>query len=310
MTKKIQTYRESRLPEKIIFSTKSIERMEQIFENKELNVSVRILKNNKEVLFYAKDAAVALGYENTRKAIKDHVWNRNKGSLKDFAKGNDSLPIRRYHPDTVLLREAGLYQLIFSCRLPIAETFQQWVFEDVLPSIRKTGTYTVPIPRPLEGERICLLNENDLHFKVIEYIRKYHPDTLIIAGLGEFQRTPELRIEGWKKGYTAGQPDIIIADPSNGYTGLAIELKTPRGTGVVSCKQVSVLNRMEKRGYKTLVSNNFIDIILEIHKYFQKDPTVEVRKENRKLKRECNDLDRKLTLITYNSRPIYHGGKY
>jgi hypothetical protein len=67
---------------------------------------------------------------------------------------------------------------------------------------------------------------------------------------------------------------------------------------------------MEKRGYETLVSNNFIDIILEIHKYFQKDPTVEVRKENRKLKRECNDLDRKLTLITYNSRPIYYGGKY
>ena len=115
--------------------------MEQIFENKELNVSVRTVKNKKEVLFYAKDAAVALGYENTRKAIKDHVWNRNKGSLKDFAMGNESLPIGRYHPDTVLLREVGLYQLIFSSRLPIAEVFQEWVFKEVLPSIRKTGSY-------------------------------------------------------------------------------------------------------------------------------------------------------------------------
>jgi hypothetical protein len=67
---------------------------------------------------------------------------------------------------------------------------------------------------------------------------------------------------------------------------------------------------MEKRGYKTLVSNNFIDIILEIHKYFQKDPTVEVGKENRRLKRERNNLSRKLDSITNNSRPIYHGGKY
>ena len=101
------------------------------------------------VLFYVKDVAESLGYANTRDAIKKHVWNRNKGSLNDFATGNDSLPVGRCRPDTVLLCEAGLYQLIFSSRLTIVEAFQQWVFQEVLPSIRKTGLYELPEPKSL-----------------------------------------------------------------------------------------------------------------------------------------------------------------
>jgi hypothetical protein len=56
------------------------------------------------VLFYVKDVAESLGYANTRDAIKKHVWNRNKGSLNDFATGNDSLPVGRCRPDTGHLR--------------------------------------------------------------------------------------------------------------------------------------------------------------------------------------------------------------
>ena len=49
-----------------------------------------------------------------------------------------------FHPHTVFLEEPGVYQLIFSSKLPSAVKFQRWVFEDVLPSIRRTGTYTLP----------------------------------------------------------------------------------------------------------------------------------------------------------------------
>lgn len=44
--------------------------------------------------------------------------------------------------------EAGLYALIFTSRKPVAKEFQRWVFEDVLPSIRKTGQYSIPKPGP------------------------------------------------------------------------------------------------------------------------------------------------------------------
>ena len=189
-----------------------------------------------------------------------------------------------------------MYQLIFGSELERAKEFRRWVFKEVLPSIRKTGTYTARNHRSLDGEQMCLLSENDLHFKVVEYIRKYHPNTLIIAGLGEFQRTLVLRIEGWKKGYTAVQPDIIITDTSNGYTGFAIEFKTPRGTGGVSPKQFSVLYRLEERGYRTLISNDYTEIVVEIHKYFQEDTSKVYKNEIRNLKPDC-------PLLTANSTP-------
>ena len=62
--------REARLPEKIIFSTKSIGRMEQIFENKKLNVTVRTVGKGDEVLFYAKDAAIALDTKTQEKPLE------------------------------------------------------------------------------------------------------------------------------------------------------------------------------------------------------------------------------------------------
>ena len=173
-----------RSPEKIIFSTKSIERMEQIFENKDLDISVRTMRKGDEILFYAKNVAVTLGYRNSREAVGDNVWNKNKVSLRELAMGNWQLPIRKYHPDTILVNEPGVYQLIFRSNLPSAGEFQQWVFECVLPSIRKTGSYELPEPKPLDGKQLKLLNETDLHYAVIRYIRIYHPDTLIIAGLG------------------------------------------------------------------------------------------------------------------------------
>jgi hypothetical protein len=52
--------------------------------------------------------------------------------------------------------------------------------------------------------QIRLLNETDLHYKVIEYIRLYHPDALIVAGLGEYQDSGTRRKDAFYKGYTGG----------------------------------------------------------------------------------------------------------
>ena len=202
-----------------------------MFENKELNVSVRTVRRDGEVLFYAKDVAESLGYANTGKAVRDHVWEEDKHTLGELQRGSPEFTLCRGQPNTVLITEQGVYQLIFGSELKRAKEFRRWVFKDVLPSIRKTGSYKLPEPKSLYGKQLKLLNETDLHYAVVRYIRRFHPDALIIAGLGEYQDTSQRRCDAYRKGYIGGQPDILITNPMNGYTGFAIELKTPKGTG-------------------------------------------------------------------------------
>ena len=70
-------------------------------------------------------------------------------------------------------------------------------------------------------------NETDLHCKVVHLIRNYYPKALIVAGLGENQDTPSKRIASWKKGYTKGQPDLMVLNYHKDYNGLCIEFKYP-----------------------------------------------------------------------------------
>ena len=116
--------------------------------------------------------------------------------------------------------------------------------------------------------QIRLQNETDLHYKVIEYIRLYHPDALIVAGLGEYQHSGARRKDAFYKGYTGGQPDIIITNPMNGFSGFALELKTPKGNGIKKDNQKLWLHKMDKLGFQTLFSNDYTEVVLEIHKYF------------------------------------------
>ncbi|CAB3978678.1 toxin Bro [Paramuricea clavata] len=248
--------------------------MDQLFRNKKLNVSVRTVRRGEEVLFYAKDVAESLGYTNTRKAVRDHVWNKNRATVGELQGGNDSFPPSGQQSNTILLYEPGLYQLIFNSKLPIAEAFQDWVFKDVLPSIRKTGSYKLPEPKSLCGKQLQLLNETDLHYAVVRYIRKYHPNALIVPGLGEYQDTVQRRCDAYRKGYIGGQPDILITNPMNGYNGFAIELKTPKGTGEIRDNQVVWLKLLCERGYKTTFFNDYTDLVLKIDEYFRVDLTV------------------------------------
>jgi len=56
-----------------------------------------------------------------------------------------------------------------------------------------------------------IANETDLHYKVVQYIRRFHSNAILVAGLGENQDTPAKRIDSWRKGYTKGQPDIMAS---------------------------------------------------------------------------------------------------
>ena len=114
---------------------------------------------------------------------------------------------------------------------------------------------------------INIANERDLHYKVIDYIRKYIKEAIIVPGLGEHQINSNLRSDAYYKGYTGGQPDILLLNYHTKYRGLAIEFKTPTGRGIVSKNQENYMNQLKHNGFMTLVSCDYDEILTTIVKY-------------------------------------------
>lgn len=108
--------------------------MEQlkIFENEEFG-SIRTVTRDGEVWFVGKDVAEALGFTNSRDAIATHVFDDDKGvEIIDTLGGKQKM---------TAINESGLYALVFGSRLESAKRFKRWVTSEVLPAIRKTGSY-------------------------------------------------------------------------------------------------------------------------------------------------------------------------
>lgn len=102
----------------------------ETFRNQEFG-SVRIIRDDGRLLFCGIDVAAALGYSKPRNAIYAHC----KGALKRGALTAGGVQELTFIP------EGDVYRLIVHSRLPSAERFEKWVFEEVLPSIRQTGGY-------------------------------------------------------------------------------------------------------------------------------------------------------------------------
>lgn len=105
-----------------------------VFDNPDFG-QIRSLEIDGEPWFVGKDVAVALGYSNTRDALAKHVDQEDKrGSRFATPSGMQEMTI---------VNESGLYSLIFSSQLPEAKKFKRWVTSEVLPAIRKTGSYSM-----------------------------------------------------------------------------------------------------------------------------------------------------------------------
>jgi len=105
---------------------------------------------------------------------------------------------------------------------------------------------------------------------VVNYLRTRHPGVLFTATLGENQDTPEKRISSYEKGYIRGIPDLFIFHKNAIFSGLAIELKSPLGTGSLSIDQEDKLKRLLEQGFDVLVSNNLFEIIERIYSHINK----------------------------------------
>ena len=117
----------------------------KVFSNEEFG-KVRVLNIDNEPWFVGRDVAEVLGYSNTRDAISKHVDEEDKGVAKcDTPSGAQQMTI---------INESGMYSLILSSKLPDAKKFKRWVTSEVLPTIRKTGSYNLPdFNNPAEAAR-------------------------------------------------------------------------------------------------------------------------------------------------------------
>lgn len=141
----------------------------QIFKNNQFG-NVRIVMQGDEPWFVAKDITNILGYQNSSKAINDHVDIDDKLNNETLS----SLGQR----GGWLINESGLYSLILSSKLPNAKQFKRWVTSEVLPDIRKYGVYNAAIPKTLPEALKAYANEIDEHNKTKALLEAQKPKVL------------------------------------------------------------------------------------------------------------------------------------
>ena len=134
----------------------------QVFNNDEFG-SIRTWVVDDEPWFVGKDIATILGYAKPENAIANHVDDEDKTSTLIQGSGSN------YKSKAILVNESGLYSLILSSKLPNAKKFKRWVTGEVLPSIRKTGSYGKPMSQlEIAQYSINLLIEQERKMKALE----------------------------------------------------------------------------------------------------------------------------------------------
>lgn len=148
------------------------------FEGKE----VRTLKIDDEPWFVGKDLAEILGYSNTRDALSRHVEPEDKGVAKLDTLGGKQ--------NQTVVNESGMFSLILSSSLPNAKKFKRWVTSEVLPTIRKTGSYQ--LPQTPEGQ-IRLLLESSVHTD--ERLTNVEEDIDLLKNKSEIDSTQRFQLQ-------------------------------------------------------------------------------------------------------------------
>lgn len=154
-----------------------------------------------EPWFIAKEVALTLGYVNTNQAINDNVDERDQKMLSysnckelfanitdtetientDDSRGISQIPLENstyVNPRGMkFINESGLYDLVFASKRPEAKAFKRWVTSEVLPSIRKTGSYGLQITKE-DRLKLNVLNatDPDTRFKALSELEQLHAE--------------------------------------------------------------------------------------------------------------------------------------
>lgn len=184
----------------------------QIFSNKEFG-NIRTVNIDGEPWFVGKDVANALGYSNNRKAISDHVGEEDK---RDGVTIRDSIG-REQNP--ILINESGLYSLIFGSKLESAKRFKHWVTSEVLPEIRKTGSYQ-SVPQGKELLALAVLEAQKTIEEQNHKIKEMQPKAIFADAVSASETSilvGDLAKLICQNGYQIGQKRLFEWLRQNGY---------------------------------------------------------------------------------------------
>lgn len=107
------------------------------FDNSNFGAIRSLVDDNGNPWFVGKDVAAALGYAKPENALAAHVDDEDKTTTLIQGDGSN------YKSKTTIINESGLYSLVLSSKLPSAKEFKRWITSEVLPTLRKTGSYTI-----------------------------------------------------------------------------------------------------------------------------------------------------------------------
>lgn len=169
----------------------------QIFENSEFG-AIRTVEIEGKNYFVANDVARALGYKRPNDAITVHC----RGTLKhrigvQTGIRGDGMPALQ-EIDMLIIPEGDIYRLVIKSQLPSAEKFESWVFDEVLPSIRKHGVYAVDE----------LLNDPDLAIKAFTALKEEKERNKALQADNDRMRPKEVFADAVATSHTS----ILIGD--------------------------------------------------------------------------------------------------
>jgi prophage antirepressor-like protein len=134
--------------EALLVSIRSTQRQQLENSSKRMNIfefvgsAIRTIVRDGEPWFVANDVADVLGYVDQKQAVRDHC------KYQKLLKGVESEGLTSSPYGITIIPERDVYRLIMRSKLPSAERFEEWVVSEVLPAIRRTGSYS-PQPQPV-----------------------------------------------------------------------------------------------------------------------------------------------------------------
>ena len=182
----------------------------QIFNNDEFG-NIRTVNIDGEPWFVGKDVANALGYTNPQKAVRDHISVEDRGvNEMDTPSGKQNLTI---------INESGLYALIFGSKLESAQRFKHWVTSEVLPAIRKTGSYQ-SVPQGKELLALAVLEAQKTIEEQNHKIKEMQPKAIFADAVSASETSilvGDLAKLICQNGYQIGQKRLFEWLRQNGY---------------------------------------------------------------------------------------------
>lgn len=183
----------------------------KIFRSNEFG-EVRTVTIDGEPWFVGKDVAAALGYERTADAIRQHVEVNDKGLGEIQTPGGKQI--------MCLINESGLYALIFGSKLESAKRFKHWVTSEVLPAIRKTGSYQMNIPQGKELLALAVLEAQKTIEEQTAQIERMRPKEIFADAVAASRQSiliGQLAKLICQNGHEIGQKRLFKWMRENGY---------------------------------------------------------------------------------------------